>query len=160
MRPKARFFALTVLIFLNLSCATFTTYDQLTPILGKHVSWKNPRVFPTEIDSIQPTFSWKESTDPTASYDIIVWEVLRTTPDRYGYFERIRGKEVYYRENLKEPRHTVEIPLQPNHEYYWSIRTRKGSEASPWSTCNYTGVTLGAYVHNTNIYFLIKTPKL
>ncbi len=47
-----------------------------------------------------------------------------------------RGK-VYYREGLQEPEHTLEVSLQPDRKYYWSVRMRRGEEVSEWSRFDY-----------------------
>ncbi len=80
---------------------------------------------------------------------------------RLVYDEWAIGKEVYYREGLTEPEHTLEVPLQPNREYYWSVRVRRGEEVSEWSRFDYTKVPGGCSMRQEEEYplFWFRTPR-
>ncbi len=98
-----------------------------------------------EVNSLQPTISWKKLDADNVTYDLCIW--------RYG-------QVVYYRERLFDTSHTVDTPLETSIRYDWSVRARimkDGKETiTQWSRCRkkinttltnpYTilGVTLGA----------------
>jgi hypothetical protein len=121
-------------------------------------------MYPAVIDSTRPTLRWQPSSEPSAGYDLIIYEVILKS---YGFWgpsptgfreERTPGRVVYFRQGLKEPIHTVEEALKPSTEYYWSVRVRQGEKVSPWSTYDYqldTGMMTAKW---TNLLFLFKTP--
>lgn len=62
-----------------------------------------------EINSLEPTMSWKKLDADNVTYDLCIW--------RYG-------QVVYYRERLFDTSHTVDTPLEPSTHYDWSVRAR------------------------------------
>jgi hypothetical protein len=100
------------------------TYSSTKPMLN----W-------TLVDSLQPTLKWQSFpgehqkflgaelvtfVDPSIGeindikYDLKIWTVRELEPAVIEY-------EI---EGIKSPSHTLERPLKPNTEYYWSVRTR------------------------------------
>ncbi len=99
--------------------ACCTRIHGVTPISPR------AKVSPTAVETLQPTFRWKPAAEGDVRYDFII---LESHP-----YEEVVGREVYYREGLQEPEHTLEVSLQPDREYYWSVRVRHGQEVSEWS---------------------------
>ena len=133
------------------ACSTATIHG-VTPISPKPgISGWTHR--PTTVESLQPTFRWEPADERDARYDLIIYE----SP---GFFTAV-GKEVYYREGFQEPEHTVEVSLQANREYYWSVRVRRGQEVSEWSRFDYTFVPGGCSMRQEEEYpfFLFRTPS-
>ncbi len=102
---------------------------------------------PRFVDSLQPTLSWKTEGLPTDSkFDLIIYSAInnnsRSLGGQYCYLIHLnKGVEIYYREGLDGSSHKVEMKLEPKTIYFWSVRTRKGSETAPWSTFDYeTGI--------------------
>lgn len=88
-----------------------------------------PRYEFTSYAKPQPTFRWEafEPVGPDAdrvrnvTYEIRVARAERGLP----------GKEVYRREGLTEPEHTVEGRLASAHEYFWTVRARFELDGQP-----------------------------
>jgi hypothetical protein len=78
------------------------------------------------VETLQPTFRWKPAAEGDVRYDFIILE-------SHPHYREVVGREVYYREGIQEPEHTLEVSLQPDREYYWSVRVRHGQEVSEWS---------------------------
>jgi hypothetical protein len=111
-----------------ISCARFTVVKPIYPEIGQN------NVFPSTVDGLQPTFRWEPS--PAAeTYDFIIYKAINFDKGIWIWkgIRRAVGREIYYREGLKESEHKIEEPLAPNTEYYWSVRIRKGQEVSSWS---------------------------
>ena len=100
-----------------------------------------------QVDGLQPTLKW-EAVPNVESYDLIIYRgVPKDQPDvtyagiekledkRTGWF--VAGKEVYYREAIRDTSHRVEEPLQTNAVYVWSVRTRTGTNVTDWSTYDF-----------------------
>jgi len=132
-------------------CTSFHELKPLYPDVG------NPN-FPTRVDSLQPTFRWEAAKESGTSYDFIIYEGIRTESFMAGV-KRAVGKEIYYRENLPQPEHRVEEPLQPDREYYWTVRTRQGDRVSAWARYDYTLFLGTAYMRAGNQPFIFKTPE-
>jgi hypothetical protein len=131
-------------------CTTFTGVKPVYPDVG------NPN-FPSVVDSLQPTFQWEPRLDAD-SYDFAIFESIRTDSLLEG-IKRSVGKQVYYREELRDTKHRLEEPLKPATEYYWSVRVRRGSNVSPWSLYHYTLFLGTGYTRASNFPFIFKTPK-
>jgi hypothetical protein len=85
--------------------------------------------YPDPVDSLQPTLEWNPYSGPDVTYDVIIYEGVRVKkPYSLGETQLVSGKVVYYRQGLKEPKHTIEEPLKPNAEYRWSVRARTGDK--------------------------------
>ena len=119
-----------------------------------------------KVDSLTPLFRWTPAYEPDVRYDFIIYEAHEIGCSFLALLsvecEWAIGREVYYREGLQKPEHTVEISLQPDSEYYWSVRIRYGDNVSSWSRFEYRWV----YVTPTLVgqdawefpFFLFKTP--
>jgi len=142
---------LAVLLAL-VACSTVTIHG-VTPISPEPGSfdWTGR---PTAVESLQPTFRWEPVDERDARYDFVIYE-------SHSVLFAAVGREVYYREGLTEPEHTLEVPLQPNREYYWSVRVRRGEEVSEWSRFDYTQVPGGCAMRRQEEYplFWFRTPR-
>jgi len=112
---RHRIFVLLVVVFGLISCSF--NYD-LIPISPVAVQPD----YPNPVDSLQPTLEWNPYSGPDVTYDVIIYEGVRVK------MQLVSGKVVYYRQGLKESRHTIEEPLKPNAEYIWSVRARTGGK--------------------------------
>ena len=113
--------------------------------------------YPTTVESLQPTFEW-EAQPGAEGYDLIVYEGIRTESFWEGV-KRAVGREIYYRENPHETKHTIEERLKQNSEYYWSVRMRRGTQVTKWSLYNYDVFLGTAYVYFHNQPYIFRTPK-
>jgi hypothetical protein len=109
---------------LGLMACSITRPHGVTPISPIAQHW------PTAVETLQPTFRWKPAAEGDVRYDFII---LEDHPHLRHRFKEVVGREVYYREGLQEPEHTLEVSLQPDREYWWSVRVRHGQEVSEWS---------------------------
>lgn len=97
------------------------------------------------VDSLQPTLRWEafprgadleSSGNHLARARNIRYElrIARTADEAAGI---AAFNTVYQRDNLPEPQHTLEQPLEPGREYFWSVRARFELDGStrltPWS---------------------------
>ena len=111
---------------LGLMACSITRPHGVTPISPRPIA----KLSPTAVETLQPTFRWKPAAEGDVRYDFII---LESTHYLGHPFKEVVGREVYYREGLQEPEHTLEVSLQPDREYYWSVRVRHGQEVSEWS---------------------------
>lgn len=125
-----------------------------------------------EVNSFQPTFTWalfefppdrqseasKSATDSSdITYEVKIW---RTDENHYPL------NLVYRRAGVAATSHRVEMPLEPNTKYVWSVRARftvdGNNRVSQWggihgSDCVYYG---GSYSHiPSRCYYRFKTPS-
>lgn len=142
---------LTIVLLVVAGCTSFQGIKPVSPEVG------NPN-FPTQTDSLLPTFRWEASAEPETTYDFIVYEGIKVESFLEG-IKRSVGKEVYYRQGLKASEHKIEEPLQPDAEYYWSVRMRRGDKVSDWAKYDYTLFLGTAYMHAGDQPFIFKTPK-
>lgn len=142
---------LTICLLLLIGCTSFSGIKPYYPKVG------DPN-YPTKVDSLQPTFKWKSSPGAEA-YDFIIYECI-VTKDIWETTMRTVGREVYYREGLKETQHSIEEPLKPKCEYYWSVRIRQGQKVSDWSLYNYYLYMGVADVSGNNLPFSFQTPEM
>ncbi len=136
--------------------ACSTTVHGLTPAYPKAgLNWAER---PRTLENLQPTFRWKPVAGPDVRYDFIIYESHKI-PYSWAWVEEwVIGKGVYYREELKEPKHTLEVPLQPNRAYYWSVRVRRGENLSDWSRFDYRKYQYGGGHKREFPFFIFKTP--
>jgi hypothetical protein len=143
MRRTIRIVLVLQLVLLA-GCTSFSGVKPVYPKVGDPDS-------PQMVESLQPTFQWESHPD-AETYDFII------TDPKAGSFADGTLKPVYYREALTGTKHRVEEPLTPNTVYFWSVRTRRGSNVSPWSRYNYS-VETGVHTRTaTNQPFRFKTP--
>jgi hypothetical protein len=114
-----------------ISCTRSTGVKPIYPEVGYH------NITLIKVDSLQPTFRWKPWLG-AVTYDLIIYEAI-TKPWSFwtGVQQQQVGREIYYREGLKETEHKIEEPLRPRTAYFWSVRIRKGQEVSDWSLYDY-----------------------
>jgi hypothetical protein len=137
------------LIVMVVGCATsFPSIKPIAPSTGHPL-------FPTTVDSLRPTFQWEASPDPGATYDLVIHEGIGSIYEN----KRAVGKEVYYRQGLSAARWTVEEPLKPDTEYYWSVRVRRGTVVSEWARYDFYAFTGLGFGSIQNHLFVFKTPK-
>ncbi len=130
------------------------TYPELCPL------------YTCTVDRLTPLFRWEPAPGPDPRYDFIIYEAHEiechfTSPFGEAWdCEWAIGRKVYYRQGLQEPEHTLEVPLQPNREYYWSVRVRDGENVSAWSHFGFVQYGwLGIHRHTSVFpFFLFKTP--
>jgi hypothetical protein len=147
---KRWLFIITIGLLGLTACTTFYGVTAINPKAGHPYN-------PTKVENLQPTLKWKSPTQADVTYDIIIFEGI-TTDHRQGT-KRAVGKMVYYRERIKETYHKVEDPLEPDKEYYWSVRVREGDKVTEWSRYDYFLYGVVAYVKGNNLWFMFKTPK-
>ncbi len=148
---KTNFLVLIVVSLVLAGCTSFHGIKPIYPEVG------NPN-FPKQVDSLQPTFRWEPSPESDVIYDFIIYAGIKVESFVEGT-KRSVGREVYYRQGLKEPEHKIEEPLKPDTEYYWSIRARRGEKVSEWAIYDYTLFLGTAYMKAGNRPFIFKTPK-
>ena len=136
---------------LGLLACSGTSIRGITPISPRAglSYWFNQ---PPAVETLQPTFRWEPVVNPDARYDFIIFE------SRDGR-EAAVGREVYNREGLQEPEHTLEVALQPDREYYWSVRVRYGEEVSEWSGFGYQEAVGCGTQADDFPFFLFRTPS-
>jgi hypothetical protein len=91
------------------------------------------------VDGLQPTLRWESFPRPRdriakndaiisrirdVTYDLKIWEALG------GYRKRL----VCDRSGLPAPEYTLEQPLEPDRDYYWSFRARYHMDGEPQAT--------------------------
>jgi len=149
---KARIWILlTILLLMLTGCTSFKVLKPIYPEVG------NPN-YPKVVESLKPTFQWEPSQEPDVAYDFVIYEGIKEE-DFWKGTKRAVGREVYYREGLTEPKHTIEESLKPDVEYYWSVRIRRGQMVSSWSLYDYTLFLGTGYMRAANHPFIFKTPK-
>jgi len=153
MYTKQLFIVFFVAVF-STGCA-YRTYDQLEPIEPKMERCASLA------DSLTPKFIWSKSTIPGVLYDFAVFNKPTVSSVDWMLGKHfVYGAPIYYREALSTNEHVVEIELNPNTAYAWSVRTRKDGRVSPWATYNCYGYAVFATATITNAYFAFITPKL
>jgi len=146
-------FVFTISAFVLVGCATsFKGVKPLYPKVGL------PSV-PTSVDSLQPTFRWEPAPESDVTYDLIIYEGIVQGSFWKEGVKRAVGREIYYRKGIKEAEHKIEETLNPDAEYYWSVRKRKGQNVSNWSLYDIEVVGPMGYGKASNCPFLFKTPK-
>jgi hypothetical protein len=138
------FFFVTVLVVT--ACSTPQGITPIQPELG-HYS-------PTVVESLNPTFRWKPVSDLETLYDFAIFEIRSSGQP---------GKSVYYRQGLKQPEHKLEESLKPNMDYFWSVRTRQGTDLGEWATYDHkllVPIPFGFYYQGQgHLLFPFKTPE-
>jgi hypothetical protein len=150
--------ALTIFLLICIGCST-SNIRGLNPVYPEADS---PN-YPQRVDSLQPTFKWEPVKGEAVTYDFIIYDVIK---DEFPFFlgnvvkSRAVGKEIYYREGLSEPKHTIEKPLRPDTEYYWTVRFRSKKEISNWTISNYKTIYPNLSIREqSNYFFIFKTPQ-
>lgn len=138
------------LVFLG-GCVMKTYNGDTKPIYPtpSYMSW----IWPTSVDSLSPTFRWKNDSKVSSTYDFAIWD------EELGF--RMKSRlPIYYKEALPQPEHKIEVPLAPNTSYVWSVRSRSGDKVSAWATYNYYSFAVVAIGWGTNMLYKFKTPEV
>lgn len=132
--------------FLGLMACCTRIHGGVTPI--------SPRAKQsmTTVETLQPTFRWEPAAEGGVRYDFIILE-------SHPHYREVVGREVYYKEGLQEPEHTLEVSLQPYRVYYWSVRLRHGQEVSEWSGPAYANVGWPGFQIGDRAFFTFRTPS-
>lgn len=144
-------YPVTVFLVFLAGCTSYDLLKPVSPAVG------NPRSDPEIVASLQPTLSWEQSSDVAVTYDLVIFECIKDESFWEGT-KRSVGDRVYYREALQQAAHTVELPLKPGTEYYWSVRIRKGTGVSEWSHYDYTVFLLLSYSKVSGSFFRFMIP--
>ncbi|MBN1571303.1 MAG: hypothetical protein JXA73_25940 [Acidobacteria bacterium] len=119
-RVLKRSIGLMTILFLGLtSCvhrSRYTVIRPLSPVPDKEgYAW---------VDSVNPTLCWKLSRgtpSPDMTFDLVIYEKGPRDRNYYPPKGWIYRKQVYYRDGLKETEHRVEITLEPQRRYLWTV---------------------------------------
>ena len=140
----------SMVVVLFLSACTMTPWwvGPLKPVEPPATVRLIPLPFPVSpavgfqtVSSLQPTFNWEPYTLFTPSteeqgsqpipisnvtYALRVFQKAEGCPVTWGYGQKTEGPGflVYHREGLAQPFHKLEKPLEPNVEYFWTVRAR------------------------------------
>jgi hypothetical protein len=97
------------------------------PMLAS-TSWDGTADLAPRISAPQPMLRWEPFKGDDVTYDLMIWRAA----------DRNLGILVYSRERLTQPQHTVEIPLDPQTRYFWTVRARFSAngrtKVTEWST--------------------------
>lgn len=105
------------------ACVAVSTISGVKPVYP-HVG----TFFMPKVDSLQPEFTWKPA-GQGGKYDVAVWDSIPVTKD--GITVPERRKLVYQKDGVSGCAHRIEIVLQPDSDYFWSIRE---SGSPTWSS--------------------------
>ncbi len=152
---KGSHLLLLVCCYLLVGCGIAASYKSIKPVFPEI---GNPMA-PKTIDTLQPVFTWEPLQEANLAYDFILYEGIGSLKYSWEVSTGRIGRELYYRESLTEPRCTLEQPLKPKTEYYWSVRVRRGNTTSEWALYDYTlftGLGIGKLY---NRHFVFRTPE-
>lgn len=107
------------------------------------------------VDSLTPRFQWQASTDPAVSYDLALYQAATYRGIKDSH---IIGRLISYQQGLTAPSWQIDRPLEPGHEYYWSVRLRRGATVSNWSTHSYSHFYIIAWSSGYGQWFNFSTP--
>jgi hypothetical protein len=122
-----------------------------------------------KVESLLPTFTWKSPSQPDVAYDIVIYKEQKIPRNYFGVVQdSLPGERVLYLQGLKRPTVTLTSPLELAHSYFWSVRLRRDSVVSTWSTVGYVDATdvlrsglvhiLAGLVKGTGRLFQFSTP--
>lgn len=112
--------------------------------------------FPTT-PGLQPTFRWQKSSRDDVSYDLVLYEAAAYTISGMMMNTYMKGHQLAYVEDLREPLWTPPTPLSPDTRYFWSVRLREGDTVSGWSTQSHFTFALVAWSSGHGQWFQFKT---
>jgi hypothetical protein len=142
----------------------------LEPLYPVFRAWYGSRV-----DKLQPTLRWtafpreldREKLDRAVlrkignvTYDLRIWDVAPDARNRVPH-DRWRNRIVYERTGLPAAEHTLEIPLTPDSQYFWSMRARFVVDGRPMATrwARRSGCFSGSSDIMYLGYYEFKTPR-
>jgi hypothetical protein len=120
---------------------------------------------PSEGDSLQPTLRWQPFDAGTVTYDLRIWGSIDSGRSR------TIGEVVYSRERLVDTWHTLEAPLEPSSNYFWSVRSHfvqdgkhKVTEWSryslkPTKVTNILTMGISSFIPSAEVYYQFRTPS-
>ncbi|HXZ24699.1 MAG TPA: hypothetical protein VEI24_00655 [Nitrospiria bacterium] len=154
------------------------------PISGLRPEYPKPTMNNAniEVNSLQPTLQWeslqqlvdRESKDTNllsrithVVYDLSIWRANRDYP------RDIPNEMVYSRQGLTATNHTLERPLKPSTDYFWTVRARFDLDGHPRATQWGTMFSQNSYNVSSNdwhqtasriplpnpFYYRLRTPK-
>ena len=138
-RPWRAVVAAMVSLGLASSIVCATTYRGVAPVspANSGVAYALSKK-PPVVDNLQPTLEWKPLTDEVGiTYDLVVNEGEARNLAGGGWRFLLPARQVYYRENLSQPEHRNQTPLEPNTDYVWAIRIRDPHGVREWSNFDY-----------------------
>ena len=114
---------------------------------GEFCSFNNVGITPTSpdrlqdvvVESTEPTLQWNPSPIPDVKYDVAIYEAYDSNWRKInldlmmGKERWRRGRLVRYVQGLTSPTFKLDVPLQPDTTYSWSVRLRRGDSVSTWS---------------------------
>lgn len=161
MESLYRSLILVIIVIFLASCTTYTIYGLEPVYPSRCLSTKF-----TKVDTLQPEFRWTPASGQNFRYDLIIWETTweGATSDKVGKPSYLKkGKVAYYKENIQGHSHKIEVALEPDRYYFWSVRTRTEDRLSSWSGYDYT-LTLFWLIGSDVVKcddspFRFKTPK-
>lgn len=146
MQPIApRLIGVVLATLFSAGCVGTTSYPVVEPITFKPSAVGLSPNAAVEVDSLTPTFKWKQP-DQMAKYDFAVW---------YVGAGGAPGEIFHYEEETWGGQYTLQKPLSPGLEYFWSV---KKSGTSEWATANYLGFSPIGAAWGKGLPFKIKAP--
>ena len=136
------------LVILITGCVVWTEVSGVKPVYPEWGTYMGVNV-EAKVDSLQPELKWKGG-DETKKYDLAIWNTIKIGS---GYTER---KIIYKKIGLTGNSHKVEIVLEPNAHYFWSVR-EAGTEAWSKETIKWHGA---AGIGSDTSHFWLVPPSL
>jgi hypothetical protein len=121
---------------------------RIYPAGGFSPSHNEPRA-----DGLTPILEWKAVEGNGMKYDLVIYTAFKGSREQFT-----RGTEVYYREAIEAPHHTVETALQPHTYYCWSVRTRTNDTKSAWATYDLDATDISGDFYLRNAWWTFATP--
>jgi hypothetical protein len=109
------------------------------------------------VQTLTPTFAWSPSSRTEVHYDLVIRKSVACR-DAVTFKEGLIGDVVAYRENLSEPTHRLDEPLEPGTNYIWSVRFREGDVVSDWSSTGRFVFFVVGYSARSGDWFRFCTP--
>jgi hypothetical protein len=89
-------------------------FTGLEPQYPPMVTYLDKADLSPKVSSLQPTLQWETFKGKNVTYDLMIWRAAGLNP----------GNLVYSRGHLLEPIHTLEITLDADAHYFWTVRAR------------------------------------
>lgn len=110
--------------------------------------------------SLTPLLEWRPAKLEGVTYEVAVYEAFLLP----GYIDmpkaqRDRGKLLFFKDGLTEPRCQLETPLPAGKKYMWSVRMRGGETVSTWSTWSYFVFLVVTSRSGYGVWFGFETPS-
>ena len=92
---------LSLILMALVGCATPHVITPIYPQVG------NPNI-PAVVDSLQPTLKWQPADGGDVTYDLVIYEIIKTSSILEGT-KKALGREVYYRKGLAGTEHRLGV---------------------------------------------------